>query len=186
MKKHRSEKNKANLKDKLNTPSEELHEAVEIIEELSDESENPNDDEQTKLESEDNYGIEFDEEGMCADPTPEFWEAWQEDKEKIKERGWWVVKERDPTRLLSGKWLIFETQEHLRSYNDRQKKRREKLRIRRAHYTLSYDMIGDDSEDEYMMWRELSQVLEKYREKGILLKYMYDFEGAGDVTDEYE
>ena len=169
MKKRRSEKNKANLKDKLNTPSEELHEAVEIIEELSDASENPNDNEQIKLESEDNYGIEFDEEGMCADPTPEFWEAWQEDKEKIKERGWWVVKEGDPTRLLSGKWLIFETQEHLRSYNDRQKKRREKLRIRRAHYTLSYDMIGDDSEDEYMMWRELSQVLEKYREKGILL-----------------
>ena len=75
MKKRRSEKNKANLKDKLNTPSEELHEAVEIIEELSDESENLNDDEQTELESEDNYGIEFDEEGMCADPTPEFWES---------------------------------------------------------------------------------------------------------------
>ena len=52
MKKRRSEKNKANLKDKLNTPSEELHEAVEIIEELSDASENPNDDEQTELESE--------------------------------------------------------------------------------------------------------------------------------------
>ena len=184
MKKHRSEKNEDDRKKTPDTPSEELHEAVEIIEELSDESENPNDDEQTKLESEDNYGIEFDEDGMYADPTPEFWEAWQEDKEKIKERGWWVVKERDPTRPLWGKWLIFETQEHLRSYNDRQK-RQAKLRIRRAHYTLSYDMIGNDGEDEYM-WRELSQVLEKYREKGILLKYMYDFEGAGDVTDEYE
>ena len=184
MKKRRSEKNKANLKDKLNTPSEELHEAVEIIEELSDESENPNDDEQTELESEDNYGIEFDEEGMCADPTPEFWEAWQEDKEKIKERGWWVVKEKNPASPLWGKWLIFETQEHLRSYNNRQKQRA-KVRVRRAHYTLSYDMIGNNGEDEYM-WRELCQVLEKYREAGIILKYMYDFEGAGDVTDEYE
>ena len=96
------------------------------------------DDEQTELESEDNYGIEFDEEGMCADPTPEFWEAWQEDKEKIKEIGWWVVKERDPTRPLWGKWLIFETQEHLRSYNDRQKKQRAKLRIRRARFTTPY------------------------------------------------
>ena len=184
MKKRRSEKNKANLKDKLNTPSEELHEAVEIIEELSDASENPNDDEQTELESEDNYGIEFDEEGMCADPTPEFWESWQEDKEKIKERGWWVVKEKNPASPLWGKWLIFETQKHLKSYNNRQKQRA-KVRVRRAHYTLSYDMIGNNGEDEYM-WRELSQVLEKYREKGILLKYMYDFEGAGDVTDEYE
>ena len=118
MKKRRSEKNKANLKNKLNTPSEELHEAVEIIEELSDESENPNDDEQTELESEDNYGIEFDEEGMCADPTPEFWEAWQEDKEKIKERGWWVVKEKNPASPLWGKWLIFETQKHLKSYTN--------------------------------------------------------------------
>ena len=184
MKKRRSEKNKANLKDKLNTPSEELHEAVEIIEELPDESENPNDDEQTELESEDNYGIEFDEEGMCADPTPEFWEAWQEDKEKIKERGWWVVKEKNPASPLWGKWLIFETQKHLKSYNNRQKQRA-KVRVRRAHYTLSYDMIGNDGEDEYM-WRELCQVLEKYREAGIILKYMYDFEGAGDVTDEYE
>ena len=184
MKKRRSEKNKANLKDKLNTPSEELHEAVEIIEELSDESENLNDDEQTELESEDNYGIEFDEEGMCADPTPEFWEAWQEDKEKIKERGWWVVKEKNPASPLWGKWLIFETQKHLKSYNNRQKQRA-KVRVRRAHYTLSYDMIGNNGEDEYM-WRELCQVLEKYREAGILLKYMYDFEGAGDVTDEYE
>ena len=184
MKKRRSEKNKANLKDKLNTPSEELHEAVEIIEELSDASENPNDDEQTELESEDNYGIEFDEEGMCADPTPEFWDAWQEDKEKIKERGWWVVKERDPASPLWGKWLIFETQKHLKSYNNRQKQRA-KVRVRRAHYTLSYDMIGNNGEDEYM-WRELCQVLEKYREAGILLKYMYDFEGVGDVTDEYE
>ena len=184
MKKRRSEKNKDNLKDKLNTPSEELHEAVEIIEELSDESENPNDDEQTELESEDNYGIEFDEEGMCADPTPEFWEAWQEDKEKIKERGWWVVKEKNPASPLWGKWLIFETQKHLKSYNNRQKQRA-KVRVRRAHYTLSYDMIGNNGEDEYM-WRELCQVLEKYREAGIILKYMYDFEGAGDVTDEYE
>ena len=184
MKKRRSEKNKANLKDKLNTPSEELHEAVEIIEELSDESEDPNDDEQTELESEDNYGIEFDEEGMCADPTPEFWEAWQEDKEKIKERGWWVVKEKNPASPLWGKWLIFETQKHLKSYNNRQKQRA-KVRVRRAHYTLSYDMIGNNGEDEYM-WRELCQVLEKYREAGIILKYMYDFEGAGDVTDEYE
>ena len=184
MKKRRSEKNKDNLKDKLNTPSEELREAVEIIEELSDESENPNDDEQTKLESEDNYGIEFDEEGMCADPTPEFWEAWQEDKEKIKERGWWVVKEKNPASPLWGKWLIFETQKHLKSYNNRQKQRA-KVRVRRAHYTLSYDMIGNNGEDEYM-WRELCQVLEKYREAGIILKYMYDFEGAGDVTDEYE
>ena len=177
MKKRRSKKTP-------DTPSEELHEAVEIIEELPDESENPNDDEQTELESEDNYGIEFDEEGMCADPTPEFWEAWQEDKEKIKERGWWVVKERDPTSPLWGKWLIFETQKHLKSYNNRQKQRA-KVRVRRAHYTLSYDMIGNNGEDEYM-WRELCQVLEKYREAGILLKYMYDFEGAGDVTDEYE
>ena len=184
MKKRRSEKNKANLKDKLNTPSEELHEAVEIIEELSDESEDPNDDEQTELESEDNYGIEFDEEGMCADPTPEFWEAWQEDKEKIKERGWWVVKEKNPASPLWGKWLIFETQKYLKSYNNRQKQRA-KVRVRRAHYTLSYDMIGNNGEDEYM-WRELCQVLEKYREAGIILKYMYDFEGAGDVTDEYE
>ena len=184
MKKRRSEKNKTNLKDKLKTPSEELHEAVEIIEQLPDESENPNDDEQTELESEDNYGIEFDEEGMCADPTPEFWEAWQEDKEKIKERGWWVVKEKNPASPLWGKWLIFETQEHLRSYNNRQKQRA-KVRVRRAHYTLSYDMIGNNGEDEYM-WRELCQVLEKYREAGIILKYMYDFEGAGDVTDEYE
>ena len=184
MKKRRSEKNKANLKDKLNTPSEELHEAVEIIEELSDESENLNDDEQTELESEDNYGIEFDEEGMCADPTPEFWEAWQEDKEKIKERGWWVVKEKNPASPLWGKWLIFETQKHLKSYNNRQKQRA-KVRVRRAHYTLSYDMIGNNGEDEYM-WRELCQVLEKYREAGVILKYMYDFEGAGDVTDEYE
>ena len=184
MKKRRSEKNKANLKDKLNTPSEELHEAVEIIEELSDESENPNDDEQTELESEDNYGIEFDEEGMCADPTPEFWEAWQEDKEKIKERGWWVVKEKNPASPLWGKWLIFETQKYLKSYNNRQKQRA-KVRVRRAHYTLSYDMIGNNGENEYM-WRELCQVLEKYREAGIILKYMYGFEGAGDVTDEYE
>jgi hypothetical protein len=46
-------------------------------------------------------------------------------------------------------------------------------------------MIGNNGEDEYM-WRELCQVLEKYREAGIILKYMYDFEGAGDVTDEYE
>ena len=177
MKKRRSKKTP-------DTPSEELHEAVEIIEELSDESENPNDDEQTELESEDNYGIEFDEEGMCADPTPEFWEAWQEDKEKIKERGWWVVKEKNPASPLWGKWLIFETQKHLKSYNNRQKQRA-KVRVRRAHYTLSYDMIGNNGEDEYM-WRELCQVLEKYREAGIILKYMYDFEGAGDVTDEYE
>ena len=177
MKKRRSKKTP-------DTPSEELHEAVEIIEQLPDESENPNDDEQTELESEDNYGIEFDEEGMCADPTPEFWEAWQEDKEKIKERGWWVVKEKNPASPLWGKWLIFETQKHLKSYNNRQKQRA-KVRVRRAHYTLSYDMIGNNGEDEYM-WRELCQVLEKYREAGIILKYMYDFEGAGDVTDEYE
>ena len=177
MKKRRSKKTPDTL-------SEELHEAVEIIEQLPDESENPNDDEQTELESEDNYGIEFDEDGMYADPTPEFWEAWQEDKEKIKERGWWVVKEKNPASPLWGKWLIFETQKHLKSYNNRQKQRA-KVRVRRAHYTLSYDMIGNDGEDEYM-WRELSQVLEKYREKSILLKYMYDFEGAGDVTDEYE
>ena len=177
MKKRRSKKTP-------DTPSEELHEAVEIIEELPDESENPNDDEQTELESEDNYGIEFDEEGMCADPTPEFWEAWQEEKEKIKERGWWVVKEKNPASPLWGKWLIFETQKHLKSYNNRQKQRA-KVRVRRAHYILSYDMIGNNGEDEYM-WRELCQVLEKYREAGILLKYMYDFEGAGDVTDEYE
>ena len=177
MKKRRSKKTP-------DTPSEELHEAVEIIEQLPDESENPNDDEQTELESEDNYGIEFDEESMCADPTPEFWEAWQEDKEKIKERGWWVVKEKNPASPLWGKWLIFETQKHLKSYNNRQKQRA-KVRVRRAHYTLSYDMIGNNGEDEYM-WRELCQVLEKYREAGIILKYMYDFEGAGDVTDEYE
>ena len=184
MKKRRSEKNKANLKNKLNTPSEELHEAVEIIEELSDASENSKNDEQIELESEDNYGIEFDEEGMCAGPTPEFWEAWQEDKEKIKERGWWVVKEKNPASPLWEKWLIFETQKHLKSYNNRQKQRA-KVRVRRAHYTLFYDMIGNNGEDEYM-WRELCQVLEKYREAGIILKYMYDFEGAGDVTDEYE
>ena len=184
MKKRRSKKNEDDLKKTSDTPSEELHEAVEIIEELPDESENPNDDEQIKLESEDNYGIEFDEEGMCADPTPEFWEAWQEDKEKIKERGWWVVKEKNPASPLWGKWLIFETQKHLKSYNNRQKQRA-KVRVRRAHYTLSYDMIGNNGEDEYM-WRELCQVLEKYREAGIILKYMYDFEGAGDVTDEYE
>ena len=177
MKKRRSKKTP-------DTPSEELHEAVEIIEQLPDESENPNDDEQTELESEDNYGIEFDEESMCADPTPEFWEAWQEDKEKIKERGWWVVKEKNPASPLWGKWLIFETQKHLKSYNNRQKQRA-KVRVRRAHYTLSYDMIGNNGEDEDM-WRELCQVLEKYREAGIILKYMYDFEGAGDVTDEYE
>ena len=113
-----------------------------------------------------------------------FGEAWQEDKEKIKERGWWVVKEKNPASPLWEKWLIFETQKHLRSYNDRQKQRA-KVRVRRAHYTLSYDMIGNNGEDEYM-WRELCQVLEKYREAGIILKYIYDFEGAGDVTDEYE
>ena len=185
MKKRRSRKeNKTDPKKEPNAPSEELHEAVEIIEELSDASENPSDDEQIELESEDNYGIEFDEDGMYADPTPEFWESWQEDKEKIKERGWWVVKEKNPASPLWGKWLIFETQKHLKSYNNRQKQRA-KVRVRRAHYTLSYDMIGNNGEDEYM-WRELCQVLEKYREAGILLKYMYDFEGAGDVTDEYE
>ena len=171
-------------KKEPNTPSEEPHETVEIIEGLSDEPEDLNDDEQIIVEYEDNYGIEFDEDGVCTEPTPEFWEAWQKQKEKIKERGWWVVKERDPTRPLWGKWLIFETQKHLKSYNNRQKQRA-KVRVRRAHYTLSYDMIGNNGEDEYM-WRELCQVLEKYREAGILLKYMYDFEGAGDVTDEYE
>ena len=35
MKKHRSEKNEDDLKKTSDTPSEELHEAVEIIEELS-------------------------------------------------------------------------------------------------------------------------------------------------------
>ena len=186
MKKHRSRKeNKADLNKEPNTSNEDLHETVEIIEELSEESESPKDDEEIKLESEDNYGIEFDEEGMCAEPTPEFWEAWQEDKEKIKERGWWVVKDRNPTSPLWGNWLIFETQKHLRSYNYRQKKQGGKLSIRRSLYVLYYDMIEDDGEDEYM-WQELCQVLERYREKGIILNYKYDFEGEGDVTDEYK
>ena len=185
MKKRRSKKeNKVDAEEKLNTQSEEIHDTIEIIEELPEESEDPNDDEKIKLDSEDNYGIEFDEEGMCVDPTPEFWEAWQEDKEKIKEKGWWVVKERNPASPLWGKWLIFETQKHLRSYNNRQK-RRAKLRIKRSHYILYYDMIGNDGEDEYM-WRELCQILEAYREKGIILDYRYGFEGTEDVTDKYD
>ena len=186
MKKRRSRKeNKTDPKKEPNTPSEAPHETVEIIEELSDEPENPNDDEQVIVESEDNYGIKFDEEGMCTEPTPEFWEAWQEDKEKIKERGWWVVRDRNPTSPLWGKWLIFETQKHLRSYNYRQKKQREKLSIRRSLYVLYYDMIEDDGEDEYM-WRELCQVLDRYKERGIILNYGYDFEAEGDVSDKYK
>ncbi len=186
MKKRRSrKKNEYDLKKTVDTPREDLHETVEIIEESIEELESPNDDEQIKLESADNYGIEFDEKGMCAKPTPEFWEAWQEDKEEIKGRGWWVVKDRNTFSPLSGKWLIFETDKHLRSYNYREKKRQAKLGVRRSHYVLHYDMIGESGEDEYM-WRELCQVLEKYREKGIILNYIYDFEGADDVTDEYE
>lgn len=186
MKKRRSkEENKSDLEKTLDTPSEKFHETVEIVEESSEELENPDDDEQIKLESADNYGIEFDETGMCAKPTPEFWKAWQKEKEEIKGKGWWVVKDRNPFSPLSGKWLIFETEKHLRSYNDQQKKQQAKLGIRRSYYVLYYDMIGDDRTDEYM-WQELCQVLQRYREKGIILNYMYEFEGADDVTDKYE
>ena len=109
MKKRRSrKKNEYGMKKTIDTPRENLHETVEIIEESIEELENPNDDEQIKLESADNYGIEFDEKGMCAKPTPEFWDAWQEDKEEIKGRGWWVVTDRNPFSSLSGKCATLE------------------------------------------------------------------------------
>ena len=185
MKKRKSrKKNKTDPKKEHNIENKDLHETLEIVEKFLEESENPNDDEQIIVEYDNNYGIEFDEAGMCSEPTPEFWEAWQADKEEIKERGWWVVKERDPTRSLWGKWLIFETRKHLRSYNYRQKQRAN-LSITRRHYILHYDIIGYDGEDEYM-WQELCQILERYRERGIILNYMYDFEDEDDVTDEYE
>ena len=46
-------------------------------------------------------------------------------------------------------------------------------------------MIEDEGEDEYV-WRELRQVLDRYKERGIILNYGYDFEGEGDVSDKYK